>query len=150
MSMDQHTKEKMPPAQALVWVIDGAQTSLAFLRELQTELEKRRQQQLDGALIRRRQRVVADAFAVYIASLFDTHSGTHSLVRSYAPHPFIAQFRKHEVVQKCIEHRHNRLGHQSQRYGFVIPLDLILSSNIDAWLSEAMFAVAARQLDLKK
>jgi len=104
----------------------------------------------DGSLIRKRQRIVADAFAVYIASLFDTTNGTHSLVRSYLLHKFVEDFRKKkDVVQKCIRHRHNRAGHQSQEYGFVIPLDLILSSDIEAWLNEAEYAVATDKFSVK-
>ncbi len=149
MAVKKTIKGKMPPAQAIAWVIEGARTSFAFLKELEEEWQKRREQQLDGALIRRRQRVVADAFTVYIASLFDSRQGTHSLVTAYCPHRFITDFRKQDVVQKCIEHRHNRAGHQSQQYGFVVPLDLILSSNIDAWLSEAMYGVATGKLIAK-
>lgn len=142
--------KKMPPAQAIAYVIEGARTSLELLKELQTEWEQRRAKQLDGAILRRRQRIVADALTMYVASLFDKRRDTHSLVTAYQPHKFITDFRNQEVVKKCIEHRHNRSGHQSQKYGFVIPLEVILSSNLDAWLSEALYGVISGHLVLRQ
>ena len=138
----------MPAAQALAWTIEGARDSFKWLKELQDQWEEARVKNKDGSSFRKKQRIIADAFAMYITSLFDTRSGTHSFIKSYQPHKFIKNFQKHTVVQKCIKHRHNRAGHQSKQYGFVVPLDEILSSDLDSWLSEAYYAVCTDKLTL--
>jgi len=137
---------KMPPAQAIVSSIYGAKDSLIFLRELQSDWEDARELNIDGSLIRRHQRIVADAFTMYIRSIFDSTKGTHSLVKSYMPHQFIRDFHEKDIVKKCILHANNRFGHQHKNYGFVVSLDLILSSEIEAWLNDAHYAVATGKL----
>ena len=120
-----------------------------FLMKKQIENHK------DASLIKKRSMVVVDAFAIYIASLIDPYKlrdGTiisHSLINSYQSHDLINQFRDLEVVQKCQEHRNNRLGHQSQEYGHFIPLDFILSSDIYTRLSTLHEAVATDEFSLK-
>ncbi len=133
-----------------MYVIDAARTSLVFLKEMQSQWEETVVHHRDGSDIKKRQRIVADAFVIYVASLFDRTCGTHSLARSYLSHPFIGQFKQMELVQKCIEHRNKRAGHQSEYYGFIVPLDMILSSDIDMWLSDAAYAIATHRLPLKK
>ncbi len=140
---------KIPPGQVLIYVIDQARTALDFLKELEAEWKKTRVEKKDGSLIRKRQRVIADAFVVYIASLFDKTENAVSFVRSYPPHKFIDDFMNTELVKKCIIHRNNRSGHQSEQFGHVISLDLILSSEVEKWLEAASFAVATRQLPIR-
>lgn len=131
----------IPAAQAISYVIDKARNSLTWLEELNIEWMATQEKGEDGSTIRVRQGIVADALTIYLAALFDKRPGTHSLVNSYESHAFIEDFKKHPVVTACVMHRHNRAGHQSEKYGFIVPLDTILSSNLRTWLDEAFYAV---------
>lgn len=137
---------KMSPAQALEYAITGARNPFQFLKELEVERQKAVQGQKDGALVKIRQQIIADAFVTYLTSLFDSRKGTHSLVNSYIKHRFIEEFKNNEVVKKCIKHRHNRAGHQSQGYGFFVSINDILSSDLESWLNDAYFAVCTKSI----
>lgn len=140
----------MPPAQAIGYVIKGALNSLEWLKEIEDEWNEQTKKGKDGSLIRRRQRIVADAFVIYLDSLFQIRRDSYSLVSTYESTPFIQAFKKHELIQKVKLHRNNRSGHQSQKYGFVIPIKAILESNIAEWLKEAKYLVSTKQLNVKK
>lgn len=141
--------KEMPSAQAMEYVISAARDSLKWLKELEQIWKEKRERREDGSVTRKQQRIVADAFTVYIASLFDGRSGSHSFLKSYGKDPFIEKFKKHPVVKACVTHRNNRAGHQSQKYGFVVPLDMILASDLESWLSEAHYRVCTHQLASK-
>lgn len=139
----------MPPAQAISYVLTKGIDALKWLKELQDAWKVTQEEGEDGSDIRMKQGIVVDALCVYLAALFDTRSGTHSLSNSYESHKFIEDFRKHQIVKECLMHRHNRAGHQSEKYGFVASLDSILSSDLDAWMQEAFYAVCAGKFTVK-
>lgn len=146
--MQNSEQRKMPPAQALYHVIQKAKLSFEWLQELETEWKIKVEKQQDGSLIRKRQMLILDAFTTYISSLFDTTKGVHSLTKSYLLNQFVVDFQNHPVVKQCRVHRHNRVAHQSQKYGYVAALDKILSSNIGSWLNEAIYVVGTKKLSL--
>jgi hypothetical protein len=136
----------MPPEQALTYVIEQALFSFGWLVELDIQWQLRTRDRRDASQIRKQQGIVRDAFSVYIASLFDMSKGTHSLLRSYVKNEFIEKFKQNPFVKSCIKHRNKRAGHQSKEYGFVIPLDVIINSDLDKWLNEAFYLVATKQM----
>lgn len=139
----------MPPAQAICYVIDNARNAMKWLADLDSEWKESQRIGEDGSDIRSKQRIVADALTVYLATLFDKRRGTHSLLNSYEGNQFIEDFKQHPVVAACLMHRHNRAGHQSEKYGFVVPLNTILSSDLGSWLNEAFYAVCTGKLTIK-
>lgn len=133
-----HKKQVMPPRQAIGYAINQARESLKFLKELDVEikeLDKRAETRSGIAWIRAKQQIIADAFAMYVNSLFDPRRDVHSLRRSYQQHIFLSKFQNHELVEKCKRQRNERSGHQSQTYGFFLTPKDILLSDIDTWLS---------------
>lgn len=136
----------MPPEQALVYVIKKALLTFQWLTELDIQWHKRREAGKDGSQIREQQGVLLDAFTVYIHSLVDKRKGTHSLLRAYAPNDFIRHFENNPFVKSCVKHRHNRAGHQSENYGSVANLEVILASKLDVSLNELYYLVATRKM----
>jgi hypothetical protein len=145
--MENQVKTIIPPDQVLIDVIKKARMSFQWLTELDTEWHRRIENHKDGSQIREQQGIILDIFAVYINSLVDKTKGTHSFLRSYKPHSFIEQFNKNPFVKLCIKHRMNRAGHQSEKYGSVAALDVVLASRLDEWLNEAYYLVGTGQLE---
>lgn len=141
-------KKTVPPAQALIYIIEGAIDFLEWLKILELEWnvsfkEKNRK----APDIRKKQRIVLDAFCIYIGSIFDKRSGSHSLLNSYQKDTFIDYVYKEKIVQKCINHRNNRSGHQSKNYGFIVSLNEVIESNLLNLLKDIYFIVATSRLN---
>ena len=43
----------------------------------------------------------------------------------------------------------NRAGHQSEEYGSIASLDVVLASRLDQWLNDAYYLVGTGQLEKK-
>lgn len=108
--------------------------SFQWLNELEIEWQKRTQAHKDESQIREQQGIILDIFTVYINSLVDKTKGTHSFLRSYKQHNFIEQFNKNPFVKLCVKHRMDRASHQSDKYGSIAALDVVIASRLDEWL----------------
>lgn len=127
---------QVPAAQAMQYTIERAREALQWLKENEAEWQRKFEVREDGSQLRTRSRILADAVAMYVATLAEKNGSGHSLQKSYQQHKFIDEFCALPIVKKCQLNRHNRSAHESKSYGFFVSPKDILESNLEQWLSD--------------
>ena len=135
---------------ALLRTITKSLTTLQWIAELNTSASKADRAIKNLKETQLRERILADALVTYIAALFDSRRGTYSLINSYKQTLFIRDFKKMTIVKRMLKYRHNRVAHQTESLGSLVPLEFIRYSNLYSSLEYLYNIIGTKKLPRKR
>lgn len=112
-------KEDLPTGLVFTHTIKKLLGSFEWLHSLEEERKILLVEKRDYFNHVMRQGILIDTISMYVASLLDKRGNCHSFIKTYSDIPIAQEFKGMDFVKKLCLHRHNRVGHNNKKSGFI-------------------------------